>query len=119
MIHKLENINLTVGYLLELTKDFDDNTPLYNSCYYAPYTEELLKAGRIKSFEPLYNIYNDDNTCEAVYDFNRSNPPVELGEIRKIPVERRHLNIERDVDYGYRYEYYENIVYYEGAIVLC
>jgi len=119
MIYLLEDVNLTVDYLLSITKHLDDNVPVYNSCFYAKYTEELLEMGKIEQFEPILFIDIDGDVLTAVYNFENNGVPITLKDIRNIPEYKRHNMIERDVDDGYVFEYYENLAYYEGAIVLC
>lgn len=119
MVYLLENVDLTVDYLLSIVKDLDNDVPLYNSCFYSKHTEELLSTGRIEQFEPITGIYDEGGLFTADFDMQRKKEPIKLKELRNISEHKKEYRIERDIDDGYVYDFYENIVYYKGAIVLC
>ncbi len=117
----LSMINFTVGDLLELVKDCNDDAVFYNSCMNSPYTLEHINDDTNNIFEPILAFQNEDTHLIAEYNFTMKDKCVTLGEFKKFVTDLNinlNISIERDLDDGYVFENYGGILATKDRIIL-
>lgn len=113
--------DFTLGELFEVVVNCENNTKILNSCFTPEYTKQLLDKYDTGHFEPIDEFYLEGSkTLTAVYfnsDISDSNClTIEELTDRNFPLD---CTIERDVEDGYVYSNYDNIVFNKNYIVLC
>lgn len=109
--------NFTLKDLIDITRNCSLDAVILNSCMYPDYTAENIED--VQKFEPILDFYGEYSTITAHYNFNtHSSKAVTLKQLieKGLPMTS---TIEHDVDDGYVYSNYDNIVYTEKIIILC
>lgn len=109
--------DFTLKDLIDITRNCSLDAIILNSSWYPNYTAENIED--IDKFEPILDFYGEYSTITAHFDFNgESSKAITLEQLidKGLPMTS---TIERDVEDGYVYSNYDNIVYTEKIIVLC
>ena len=108
--------DFTLGELFDVVINCESNTKILNSCFTPEFTKNHLELNIISHFEPIDEFYLDSYKTLTVSVWKNGNITIGDLEERLFPLD---CTIERDVDDGYVYSNYENIVFNENYIVLC
>ena len=119
MIYTKENF--TVADLLEVTKDCNENAYILNSNYTLDSTQKQLEQGAF-NFEAILDLY--DEGYEVIVNFSWGDDYMASRTLRyfrefSAGLKNKDIPLNRDVEDGYKFANYDNIVYNENYIVLC
>ena len=113
--------DFTLKDLIDVTINCENDTKLLNSNFTPEYTKQLLEEYNTAHFEIIDEFYLESSKTLTAVSFND-----DTGETNCITIEELtnkyfplDSTIERDVDDGYVYSNYENIVFNKNYIVLC
>lgn len=110
---------LTVADLKSLVKEFDlKNQICMNSNFTEDYTVKLATTDSFDKFTPITMVHVDKYEVTFVADFNTKHTGKTISEIYEtLSVTSDELEIERDVDDGYRFEAYEQVLITDNYLI--
>lgn len=112
--------NFTLGELLEITKDCNPNARLLNSCFYPETTLIYLEENNISYFDKITDFHLCYMTITATNDLfsQLEELPFTLNKLKELNFDLDCF-IDRDVEDGFIYHNYNNIVFNKDYIILC
>ena len=108
--------DFTLGELFEVVINCENNTKILNSCFTPEYTKQQLELNNISDFEPVDEFYLESSKTLTAVSWKNGNVTIEDLKLKSFLLD---CTIERDVEDGYVYSNYDNIVFNENYIVLC
>lgn len=116
--------SFTLEDFVEFTKNCNTNAIIYNSTYDVETSKKNLEDDMLHSFEKIIGIDKDD---EIIAYFNyKIEPEFDGYSLRdfynfynNVTFTKKNKTISRDVDDGYVYDDYNNIICSDSVIILC
>lgn len=108
--------DFTLGELFDVVINCESDTKIFNSDLTPEDTKFWLDKYGVRHFDSITDFHNIQNITLTA-DTYKGNT-ISIGELeeRLFPLD---CTIERDIEDGYVYSNYENIVFNENYIVLC
>ena len=114
--------DFTVNDFLEQVKDCNEDAIIVNACMYPNYVEELLDKGEYY-FETIRGFYNEGYEVIIDYSFsseiNEGKTLKEFIQFLETEKVNKEVCLNRDVEDGFVYSNYDDIVFNKEFIVLC
>jgi len=123
MVYVYSKKDFTLRDFIKLSEVFNKDAKILNSCMTTNYTKMKLEKNDITDFELITGFYPE---FDIIADFNFG--PIDVNKaltveylLNLIQSKNIDLNrhIERDVDDGYVFQEYDNIVFNNYFIILC
>ena len=108
--------DFTLSELFDVVVNCESNTKILNSCFTPEYTKQQLELNNISDFEPVDEFYLESSEVITAVSWKNGSITIEELTNRNFPL---YCTIERDVEDGYVYSNYDNIVFNENYIILC
>ena len=123
-MHTIKNFTsdkLTIKKFLNKVSECSDDAILLESCFNVDYTKKLFEKD-IDNFEPIVGFYDEVYEIVSYSSFEKDHTSAKTLKQFKEFIDKENidlnLKISRDIEDGYRYEYFETIIYSKDVIIL-
>jgi len=121
----INKIAFTIADFLDATANCADDAQLYDASMTPEYVIKSLAENKLSHFDPIEDFYEPGVTIIAysTYVVEHQRQPITLREFKdwfaSNPTVTLSSTIKRDIEDGYVFSEYDNIIYTKNTIILC